>query len=137
MHPEYVPQMADAEAVMRSVRRKPGVSYEALVPNARGAERALSVELTDLACGRGKRDLQSEERGSPSQLVQVVRRRLRASLAKRMSPSKAAWPTRSAARMKAASLKHAYTRSSSSLLISGLTKLGLLTPPGWQTPAKC
>jgi hydroxymethylglutaryl-CoA lyase len=48
VHPKYVPQMADAEAVMRSVRRKPGVSYEALVPNARGAERALTVGVDRL-----------------------------------------------------------------------------------------
>jgi hydroxymethylglutaryl-CoA lyase len=48
VHPKYVPQMADAEAVMRSVRRKPRVSYEALVPNARGAERALSVGVDRL-----------------------------------------------------------------------------------------
>ena len=48
VHPKYVPQMADAEAVMRSVRRVPGVSYEALVPNARGAERALSAGVDRL-----------------------------------------------------------------------------------------
>jgi hydroxymethylglutaryl-CoA lyase len=48
VHPRYVPQMADAEAVMRSVRRTPGVSYEALVPNARGAERALTVGVDRL-----------------------------------------------------------------------------------------
>jgi hydroxymethylglutaryl-CoA lyase len=48
VHPKYVPQMADAESVMRSVRRVPGVSYEALVPNARGAERALSVGVDRL-----------------------------------------------------------------------------------------
>jgi hydroxymethylglutaryl-CoA lyase len=48
VHPKYVPQMADAEAVMRSVRRAPGVAYEALVPNARGAERALSAGVDRL-----------------------------------------------------------------------------------------
>ncbi|MFN0070609.1 MAG: hydroxymethylglutaryl-CoA lyase [Chloroflexota bacterium] len=48
VHPTYVPQMADAEAVMRSVKRQPHVSYEALVPNARGAERALSVGVDRL-----------------------------------------------------------------------------------------
>lgn len=43
VHPKYVPQMADAEQVMQALRRVPGVSYEALVPNVRGAERAIAT----------------------------------------------------------------------------------------------
>lgn len=40
--PRAVPQLADAEAVMRGIGRRPGVVYAALVPNRRGAERALA-----------------------------------------------------------------------------------------------
>lgn len=43
VHPAAVPAMAGAEEVLRSVRRVPGVSFTALVPNRRGAERALAA----------------------------------------------------------------------------------------------
>jgi hydroxymethylglutaryl-CoA lyase len=46
--PRHVPQMADAEEVLRRVRRVPGVRYEALVPNVRGAERAIGVGVDAL-----------------------------------------------------------------------------------------
>jgi hydroxymethylglutaryl-CoA lyase len=39
--PAAIPALRDAEAVMRRIRRAPGVVYTALVPNARGAERAI------------------------------------------------------------------------------------------------
>jgi hydroxymethylglutaryl-CoA lyase len=48
VHPVYVPQMADSDAVIRGIRRKPGVSYEALVPNVKGAERALAAGVDRL-----------------------------------------------------------------------------------------
>ena len=40
-----VPQMADAAEVMARVRRRDGVSYEALVPNVRGAQDALAASV--------------------------------------------------------------------------------------------
>jgi hydroxymethylglutaryl-CoA lyase len=43
VNPKAVPQMADAAEVMRRVRRRAGVSYEALVPNVRGARDALAA----------------------------------------------------------------------------------------------
>ena len=43
VNPRAVPQMADAAEVMARVRRRTGVSYEALVPNIRGAEDALAA----------------------------------------------------------------------------------------------
>jgi hydroxymethylglutaryl-CoA lyase len=46
--PRHVPQMADAEEVMTRVTRKPGVRYEALVPNVRGAERARAAQVDAL-----------------------------------------------------------------------------------------
>ncbi len=39
--PKAIPALADAEAVMAQIRRVPGVIYTVLVPNLRGAERAL------------------------------------------------------------------------------------------------
>ena len=45
VNPRAVPQMADAAEVMRRVRRRTGVSYEALVPNVRGAQDALAVAV--------------------------------------------------------------------------------------------
>jgi hydroxymethylglutaryl-CoA lyase len=48
VHPRAVPQMADAEAVMAAIARRPGVRYSALVPNARGAERALAARADEL-----------------------------------------------------------------------------------------
>jgi isopropylmalate/homocitrate/citramalate synthase len=38
--PKAVPQLADADEVLPRVRRRPGVRYPVLVPNARGLERA-------------------------------------------------------------------------------------------------
>jgi hydroxymethylglutaryl-CoA lyase len=43
--PKAVPQMADAEAVVAGIERKPGVEYAALVANVRGLERALPAKL--------------------------------------------------------------------------------------------
>jgi hydroxymethylglutaryl-CoA lyase len=40
--PKAVPQMADAGDVMRGITRAPGVAYEALVPNLRGAQDAIA-----------------------------------------------------------------------------------------------
>ncbi|MEV6299984.1 hydroxymethylglutaryl-CoA lyase [Actinoplanes sp. NPDC051861] len=41
--PDRVPQMADAEEVLRTVPRSPGVRYVALALNVRGLERALAL----------------------------------------------------------------------------------------------
>ena len=41
VHPKAVPQLADAEEVMARIERAPGVRYTVLVPNLRGAERAV------------------------------------------------------------------------------------------------
>lgn len=43
VHPKAVPQMADAETVMKNIERQSGVSYSVLVPNERGAERAAMM----------------------------------------------------------------------------------------------
>src|SRR5207237_10781480 len=43
--PKAVPNLRDAEAVMAGIKRNPAVTYVALVPNARGAERALFADV--------------------------------------------------------------------------------------------
>ena len=48
VHPAAIPQMADADAVWQGIRRAPSVRYSALVPNLRGAVRALDGGLTEI-----------------------------------------------------------------------------------------
>lgn len=48
VRPEAIPQMADASEVWRGITRVPSVRYSALVPNLRGAIRALDSGLTEL-----------------------------------------------------------------------------------------
>ena len=46
--PNAIPALRDAEVVMRNIERHPGVTYTALVPNARGAERAMESRVDEL-----------------------------------------------------------------------------------------
>ncbi|WP_287742763.1 hydroxymethylglutaryl-CoA lyase [Diaphorobacter sp.] len=46
--PTAIPALRDAEVVMREIERRPGVTYTALVPNARGAERAIESRTDEL-----------------------------------------------------------------------------------------
>ncbi|MBR8239796.1 hydroxymethylglutaryl-CoA lyase [Burkholderia multivorans] len=46
--PKAIPALRDAEAVMHGIARAPGVVYTALVPNVRGAERALSCGVDEV-----------------------------------------------------------------------------------------
>lgn len=46
VRPDAVPQLADGADVAALIHRAPGVEYTALVPNGRGAERALAAGLT-------------------------------------------------------------------------------------------
>jgi len=47
--PKWVPQMADTDAVMRTLRRRPGVRYPVLVPNMKGLERARDAGCDEVA----------------------------------------------------------------------------------------
>jgi hydroxymethylglutaryl-CoA lyase len=46
--PKAVPALADAEQVMAGIRRNPEVTYAALVPNPKGAERALAAGVDEI-----------------------------------------------------------------------------------------
>jgi hydroxymethylglutaryl-CoA lyase len=48
VRPAAIPQMADADAVWQGISRAPSVRYSALVPNLRGAARALDSGLTEI-----------------------------------------------------------------------------------------
>jgi hydroxymethylglutaryl-CoA lyase len=48
VHPKAIPQMADADEVWSRAARRPGVRYSALVPNSRGAQRALAAGFTEI-----------------------------------------------------------------------------------------
>jgi hydroxymethylglutaryl-CoA lyase len=49
-HPKVIPAFADAEEVVRRLRPIHGVAFQALVPNLRGAARAVTAGVTHLAC---------------------------------------------------------------------------------------
>jgi len=46
--PKAIPNLRDAEEVMRGIRRTPGVEYTVLVPNVKGCERALSCDVDEI-----------------------------------------------------------------------------------------
>lgn len=48
VHPKYVPQMADAEAVVAGMTPREGVSYIGLWLNQRGLDRAIATERLDI-----------------------------------------------------------------------------------------
>ena len=47
--PRWIPQLSDAEEVLKSLPRVPGVTYSAMVPNLRGLERARAAGLGEAA----------------------------------------------------------------------------------------
>jgi len=48
VHPKVVPQLRDAEAVMAAIHRRPGTRYSALVPNDKGAVRAIDAGVDEI-----------------------------------------------------------------------------------------
>jgi hydroxymethylglutaryl-CoA lyase len=49
VRPDAIPQLADADDLLRRLERRPGVRYPVLVPNARGLERAAAAGV-DAIC---------------------------------------------------------------------------------------
>ena len=47
--PKWVPQMGDNAEVFQAIKKKEGVSYTALVPNAKGMEQALKAGCKEIA----------------------------------------------------------------------------------------
>ena len=48
VHPKAIPQMADADEVWRRVTKNPGIRYSALIPNSRGAHRAIAAGFREI-----------------------------------------------------------------------------------------
>jgi hydroxymethylglutaryl-CoA lyase len=48
VHPKAIPQMADADEVWARITKNPGIRYSALVPNTRGAQRAIDAGFDEI-----------------------------------------------------------------------------------------
>ncbi len=78
--PKAIPQLADAEAVMQGITRREGCTLAVLVPNERGAERAMACDPDELNLVMSVTESHSRSnlRMSPSDsfatLRQVIRR---------------------------------------------------------------
>ncbi len=48
VHPKWVPQMKDAREVFSKITKRPGVLYNALIPNMKGLELAMDAGLTEV-----------------------------------------------------------------------------------------
>lgn len=92
VHPNVVPQFADAPELAVALPKRPGIRYAAFVPNGKGAERAVSAGVDELKCGvatsatfnrlnvrmtmdesiRSIDDIAAAAAGSPSRIVGVV-----------------------------------------------------------------
>ncbi|WP_026211647.1 hydroxymethylglutaryl-CoA lyase [Longispora albida] len=48
VHPKAIPQMADAGEVWSAAAKNPEISYSALIPNSKGAERALAAGFSEI-----------------------------------------------------------------------------------------
>lgn len=49
VHPKWIPQLADAVEVLKAIKRNKNVTYAALVPNAKGLERALEANIDEVS----------------------------------------------------------------------------------------
>jgi hydroxymethylglutaryl-CoA lyase len=49
VHPKWVPQLADAEDLLKALDRRAGIRYPVLVPNERGLARAVDAGIEDIA----------------------------------------------------------------------------------------
>src|SRR5580704_12382370 len=49
VHPRWIPQLADAQDLIRQLEKNPSVRYSALVPNMKGLERAIESGIRRIA----------------------------------------------------------------------------------------
>lgn len=66
VHPQYVPQMADAEAVCAGINKQDGVTYSGLVLNLKGLERAHAAGLTTVDMSISASDSHSRKNANRS-----------------------------------------------------------------------
>jgi hydroxymethylglutaryl-CoA lyase len=78
VHPKWVPQMADAEEVITGIEKKPGVLYNALIPNQRGLDRAIAcgidhvVTIMSASESHNKKNLNMSVEASLKELESVI-----------------------------------------------------------------
>ncbi len=48
VHPDWIPQLKDATEIAKKIKRNPNVTYAALVPNNKGLDRALEVDVDEI-----------------------------------------------------------------------------------------
>lgn len=76
--PKAIPALRDAEEVMKGIKRQPGTEYSVLVPNLRGAERALTCNIDEanlvMSCSESHNlaNLRMSREASFAQLSQVI-----------------------------------------------------------------
>ena len=76
--PKAIPALRDAEAVMHEIDRVPGVEYTVLIPNVRGAERALACGIDEanlvmsVSETHNRANLRMTREQSMAQLGQVI-----------------------------------------------------------------
>ncbi len=61
VHPRLVPQMADAEELLRQLDQRSGVLYSGLVLNVKGVERAIETNLQHISCSISASDTHSQK----------------------------------------------------------------------------
>jgi hydroxymethylglutaryl-CoA lyase len=74
--PKMLPQMADAEEVVRAARKLPGLDVLALAPNFKGAERAIAAGVTTVSMpvSASRAHSFANLRKSPEEAVEDVRK---------------------------------------------------------------
>ena len=76
VRPDAIPQMADADEVWRGIDRAASVRYSALVPNLRGAARALDAGVTEIEAVVSASDTHNRKnvnRGTAESLDDIAR----------------------------------------------------------------
>lgn len=95
--PRMVPQLNDAEAVFRRMRRRDGVCYAALVPNEQGLERAIAAGVdkvsvfTAVSETFNRKNINTSRQGSLRRFQPIIRRARRLGMPVRGYISTAFW----------------------------------------------
>ena len=101
--PKAIPALRDGEAVFQQIERQPGVIYVALVPNLKGAERALAARADELnlVMSASQTHNRANMRMSCESSLRGVRRHRAAREGLGRAAERDRWRPRSAARSKA------------------------------------
>ena len=70
--PKWVPQMADNASVLAGIERKPGVRYSVLIPNMKGLDAAVKIELVHRLQAAGLREIEVTSFVSPKWVPQMA-----------------------------------------------------------------